>query len=305
MRRALILLLALLVLSACAAPAEGTGEIPPSREIPADPAPVEPAPETEVPMEEVPSEDHVLLTLEAPLADGRTLTLEAVGKRVDEYSAGVREVRVWNGKELLQTVRAQEAVEHFWGDSDGGTASEYTTCWSPEESMEVLDLNFDGNTDFGLFGWPANNTIPYYYWMWDAEAEQYQYAFVLQGVSADSDKRELKSVFRLSAVEYETDYYRPDETGALDLARTEIDNWEAGGLDGRPASETWVPGPGQRFRPGAPDWSYHDLTLVRRELPVRESHDGGTISNYTEIWELIDGELQQTSREEFFYEDQS
>ena len=168
--------------------------------------------------------------------------------------------------------------------------------------MEVLDLNFDGNTDFGLFGWPANNTIPYYDWMWDPEAGRYQYAFTLQGVSADSEKQELESTFRLSAVEYETDYYRPDETGALYLARTEVSNWEVSGLDDRAARETWVPAPDQRLRPGAPDWSYHDLTLVRRELPVREFHDGGTISNYTEIWELMDGELQMTSREEFFYE---
>lgn len=290
MRRVLILLAVLLMLPACAAPA--------------DPVPVEMSPETEAPVEEVPSEDHVLLTLEAPLADGRALTLEAVGKQVDEYGFGVREVRVYDGEELIQTVLSREAIENFWGDSDGGVVSEYTECWSPEEAVEALDLNFDGNTDFGLFGWPANNTIPYYYWMWDPEAEQYQYAFVLQGVSADSDRRELKSTFRLSAVEYETDYYAPDETGALCLVRTEVSNWEVSGLDDRSAAETWVPAPDQRLRPGAPDWSYHDLTLVRRELPVREFHDDGTISNYTEIWELIDGELQLTGREEFFYENQ-
>lgn len=300
MRRVLILLLVLLMLSACTAPAEVVREessTPPLQETPAEASP------EELPVEEVPSEDHVFLTLEVPLADGRTLTLEAAGKRVNEHSFGVREVRVYDGEELIQTVQAREGIEHFWGDSDGGVVSEYTSCWSREESMEVLDLNFDGNTDFGLFGWPANNTIPYYYWMWDPEAGRYQYAFVLQGVSADSDRRELESTFRLSAVEYETDYYAPDETGALYLARTEVSNWEVSGLDDRPASETWVPAPDQRLRPGAPDWSYHDLTLVRRELPVREFHDGGTISNYTEIWELMDGELQMTSREEFFYED--
>lgn len=168
--------------------------------------------------------------------------------------------------------------------------------------MEVLDLNFDGNTDFGLFGWPANNTIPYYYWMWDPEAEQYQYAFVLQGVSVDSDKRELKASFRLSVAKQELDYYRPDETGALCLIRSEIDNWEVSGVDDRPATETWVPAPDQRLRPGARDWSY--LTLVRRELPIREFHDDGTISNYTEIWERIDGELQLTGREEYTDENQ-
>ena len=246
MRRVLMFLLALLTLSACAVPAEVAEEAPPA---PADPAPVEPAPGGSVPNRTAPEDDRSL-TLEAPLADGRTLLLEAVGKQVDESSFGVREVRVYDGEELIQTVQAREGIEHFWGDSDGGAVSEYTSCWSREESMEVLDLNFDGNTDFGLFGWPANNTIPYYYWMWDPEAGRYQYAFVLQGVSADSEKQELESTFRLSAVEYETDYYAPDETGALYLARTEVSNWEVSGLDDRPASETWVPAPDQRLRPG-------------------------------------------------------
>ena len=295
----LLALLALLALSACAAPAEVAEEAPPA---PADPAPVEPAPGGSVPNRTAPEDDRSL-TLEAPLADGRTLLLEAVGKQVDEYNFGVREVRVYDGEELIQTVLSREAIETEWGPDMPEEFYDYTECWSVKESMTVLDLNFDGSTDFGLFGWTANNTIPYYYWIWDPEAGRYQYAFTLQGVSADSDRRELESTFRLSAVEYETDYYAPDETGALYLARTEVSNWEVSGLDDRAARETWVPAPDQRLRPGAPDWSYHDLTLVRRELPVREFHDGGTISNYTEIWELMDGELQMTSREEFFYED--
>ena len=121
MRRVLILLLVLLMLSACAAPAEA--EDAPLQETPEEPAPAEASPE-EVPVEEVPSEDHVLLTLEAPLADGRTLTLEAVGKRLDEYSVGVREVRVYDGDALIQTILSREVIEDFWGDSDGGIVSE-------------------------------------------------------------------------------------------------------------------------------------------------------------------------------------
>ncbi len=299
MRRLLILLLVFLMLPACAAPAEVTEEpaAPPPQETPADPAPVETSPEA--PAEPLPPGHFVLSTQEAPLADGRTLRLEAVGKKTDDSFYGVREIRVFDGDQLLQTVRAWEAVEAEWSEGMAEEADYYTTCWAPEETMEALDLNFDGNTDFGLFGWPANNTIPYYYWMWDAETEQYQYAFILQGVSADSEKQELKSTFRLSAVEYETDYYQPDETGALYLARTEIDNWETGGLEDRAARETWVPAPDQRFGPDTSGWCYHDLTLVRRELPVQEIHDGGAVSNYTEIWEFKDGEFQMTSREEY------
>lgn len=298
MRRVLMFLLGLLMLSSCAAPAAKPEE---SFAVPKADTPAEAA-ETEGTLsEELPLEDRVLLTLDAPLADGRALRLEAVGKPVDEYTYGVREVRVWDGEKLVQTILSREAIEIYWGPSDGGVVSEYTSCWTPEETMEVLDLNFDGNTDLGLFGWAANNTIPYYYWMWDAGTGKYQYAFTLQGVSADPEAKELRSSFRLSAPAYETDYYRPDETGALCLNRVLIENWEASGLADQ---ETWVPRPEQRFAPGAPDWSYHDLLLIRREIPIAEVQEDNTVSHYTEIWELQNGELTMTSRKEDFHENQ-
>ena len=171
------------------------------------------------------TEDHILLTLEAPLADGRTLLLEAVGKRVDEYNFGVREVRVYDGEELIQTVLSREAIETEWGPDMPEEFYDYTECWSPEESMEVLDLNFDGSTDFGLFGWTANNTIPYYYWIWDPETEQYQYAFTLQGAEADPETGELTSEYKSGSAgsQWITEVYRPDEDGALYLQRVERD----------------------------------------------------------------------------------
>jgi len=304
MRRTAVLLIFFL-LAACAAPA---GEDAPS-EAPDEPlaeAPTETLPE-ETPAGTGETEDHVLLTLEAPLADGRTLTLEAFGKTLDEYTCGAREVRVYDGEDLLQTVSACEAIEDFWGYGDGVPAEEfcdYTECWSSEDCMDALDLNFDGNMDLGLFGWPANNTIPFYYWLWDTETERYQYAFTLQGASVAPDAKELVSTFRLSAAQYETDYFKPDENGNLYLDRVEAADWEISGLDDRAAYETWLPYPGQRLTPGASNWSYDSLLLIRRELPIREFHEDGTISNFTEIWELKDGELQMTSREEFSYEDQ-
>lgn len=318
MRRLLIFVLALLVLSACAAPAKVEADAaPPVREPPEAAAPEEEAPEEKAPEgfpgEAAPLEDHVLLTLEAPLAGGRTLTLEAMGKKVDEYSYGVREVRVYEGAELIQTVLSREAVEHFWGDSDGGTVSEYTTCWSPEGSMLVLDLNFDGNTDFGLFGWPANNTVPYYYWIWDEEAEQYRYAFVLQEAEAHPETGELTAEYKSGSAgsQWIVEFYKPDENGDLHLVRLERDTCDfepdSGLLDVDRgwAEETWVPPEGRDpIPPGDGHWSIEaDLVLLRREIPITEIH-GETASHYTEIWELKDGGLKLTSREEYFDEEQ-
>ncbi len=262
-------------------------------------------------MEEIPSleteepEDQVLKTLEAVLADGRTLRLEAVGKQTDEYSYGIREVRVWDGETLLQTVLSNDAIEIEWGSAADDVMNGYTSCWSPEDSMEVLDLNFDGNTDFGLFGWTPNNTIPYYYWTWDPNAGEYRYACTLQGAEANLETGELISEYKSgeAGAEYVHDYYRPDENGGLYLVRHEVSIHSGAGSNQdaeRPVLETWVPKEGVTIRPVV--WHDGDLILTRREVPVYEVNADGSVSHFTEIWELQDGELKRTSREEYFYE---
>lgn len=316
MRRILTLLAALPLLSACAAPA---GEARPSQPLPAQEASEPPAPAEESPEDpEEEAEDRALLTLEAPLTDGRTLTLEAFGRRTGEYSYGVREVRVYDGEELLQTVPAPEAIKHFWGGVDllpGESVSEYTSCWSPEETMEVLDLNFDGNADFGLFGWTANNTIPYYYWIWDEAAGEYRYAFVLQGAKARPETGELSAAYKsgMAGSQWITEYYKPGGNGELYLDRVERDLFDfkpgSGQLDADRggAGETWVPPEGRApIPPGDGHWGIEsDLVLVRREVPVLEINGDRTASYFNEIWEWKDGTFQMTSREEYFYDDSS
>ena len=305
MRRVLILLLALLTLSACAAPVETVEETPPPQEAPA--APAEPAPADSLPNR---AADDCSLTLEAPLADGRTLLLEAVGKRVDEYNFGVREVRVYDGEELIQTVLSREAIETEWGPDMPEEFYGYTECWSVKESMTVLDLNFDGSTDFGLFGWTANNTIPYYYWIWDPETEQYQYAFTLQGAEVHPETKELTSGYKdgPAGSQWITEVYKPDEDGALYLQRVERDTCD---FEPEPPSyldvqrgwahEIWVPLEGREpISPRDDSWSLEaDLSLTRREVPVYEDNGDGTVSHFTEIWEFWDGEPQLVERKEY------
>jgi len=313
----LLLTLFLLLLSACAVPAE-TEEpsAPPLQEAPEEPAPAEASPEEEVPVEEVPSEDHVLLALDAPLADGRTLRLEAVGKRLDEYSAGVREVRVYNGDALIQTILSREVIEAEWDEGMPEAFYHYTECWSPEESMEVLDLNFDGSADFGLFGWICNNTIPYYYWTWDPETEQYQYAFTLQGAEVHPEAQEATAEYKSGSAgsQWITEVYKPDKNGDLYLVRVERDTCDFEpeppsylDFDRGWAHEIWLPP--QEADPIRPDEGHgileEEFVLIYREVPVYEADETnpgsgeGTVSHFTEIWELKDGELQLTSREEY------
>jgi len=295
-------LLLFFLLTSCAAPA---GEDVP------DPA------ENTLPAEAAEPEDHVLLTLEAPLVDGRTLVLEAVGKVLDRYACGVRQVRVYDGDALIQTVLTREAIEDFWDGKDllpGEEPSSYTSCWEPEGSMEVLDLNFDGNTDFDLFGWTANNTIPYYYWMWDKAAEQYRCAFTLQGAAAHPETKELTSEYKSGSAgsQWIVEYYRPDRNGELYLDRVERDTCDFQPESGCPdydrswTHEVWTPPETiAPIRSGNDRWSVErDLVPIRREVPLYEINADNTVTCYTEIWELKDGKFQMASREEFFYDDQ-
>ena len=269
-------------------------------------------------------EDHVLLTVEAPLADGRTFTLEVVGKK-RKYHYGVSEVRVYDGDMLLQTVfvaegivknaidtYSEEYVERVLpGISEELTVDEinslpedmkYTECWSIEDTIDVLDLNFDGNADFGLFGWAPNNTIPYYYWTWDEEEEQYRYIGICQGAKLDLEAGEVACDYKWdSAGRYATDYFRPDENGDLWMDRREIEDWNNILGWEYPELEVWVPQEGQQILISPFLDSNDTLVLVRREIPVTEVRKDG-VHYFLEIWELEDGVLQMTSREEYDFE---
>lgn len=296
MKKIILLLLALLLCTACSQ----TPAIPeePPLESASDAAEQAPAfPETE---------DHILLTLEAPLADGRTLMLETFGRQIDEYNWGVREVRVYDGQDLLQTVFAREAIALEWdyGSVLAEDFYDYTTCWRPEETMKVLDLNFDGNTDFGLFGWSPNNAIPYYYWQWNGE--QYQFACTLQDVEVHPETGEVSSWYKVGGgILYQEDYYRPDEEGNLYLVRQERERYDFPNLDADRggALETWVPREGVVIRPRPAGQDEDKLVLIRREIPVYEVHADNTVSHFTEIWELRDGHLQMTSRNAYVYDE--
>lgn len=241
------------------------------------------------------TEDHVFQTWEAPLADGRILTLEAVGRQVDEYHFGVREVRVYDGDTLLQTVLSSEGYWH----------EDYTSCWSAESAVEVLDLNFDGDMDFGLFGWETNNTIPFYYWTWDAGEGHYRYAGTLQGAELLPETEEVACSGRSGWGCYWTNYYHPNAEGELLLVRVVIEDssgfdiTEGGYYEGDAVKETWIPGEGVEILATDEEIPEEELVLIQREILFEEVRDD-EVSYFKEIWELKDGEMQMTGREEVF-----
>ena len=116
MKKAALMVLILLTLlcTSCGGKAEETEEDVTSPAAVTEP---EEAEDAETPEDLEGTGDTVLVTREAPLAGGRTLRLEAIGKKLDESNYGVREVRVCDGENLLQTGRRKKL--------SGGTAATF------------------------------------------------------------------------------------------------------------------------------------------------------------------------------------
>jgi len=123
---------------------------------------------------ELDAPDQVLKTLAMPLDDGKVLKLFVIGKRREDIEMyGVREVRVYEGNSLLQSIIIQEAIDAHGVD---GIDEGYSGCVSAQESAALRDVNFDGYMDLEVCGWVPNNSIPYYYWCWNDDSGLFEYS---------------------------------------------------------------------------------------------------------------------------------
>lgn len=161
------------------------------------------------------SENEALKTLNLPLL-GRECTLQVIGKkRADMDVYGVREIKVYAGVELIQSVLIQEAI-----DADGvdGIDKGYSECPYIEELVSLRDVNFDGYPDLEVWGWSPNNSIPYYYWCWNPETQQFEYAFCLQLTDIDEERKQLISYTKAGGGVYYIARYRVTKENKLELA---------------------------------------------------------------------------------------
>jgi len=166
--------------------------------------------------------EEMLKSMEMPLGNKKTLTLYVIGKKREDVGlCGVREVRVYEGKRLLQSVLVREAIEN---DGVDGIDEGYSACPTPEESAALKDVNFDGYPDLEVFAWFPNNSIPYYYWCWNNDARQFEYAFWLQLSEIDEENKQLIAWYKVENGLYHTDYYRVNEKNELELVDREIED---------------------------------------------------------------------------------
>ena len=162
--------------------------------------------------------DMVLVSHEANVGD-RRLTITAMGlERQDGVDGcGIRTLNIYEDSDLVQTIKLSEAIER--DGVSGAIGYGYTEAWDKDSSFYTQDINFDGYEDLVVMGWIPNNTIPYYCYLWNADLGQYEYAFMLQGISIDTDNKEIISEYRYSGenFEYRYDHYRFNDNGELVL----------------------------------------------------------------------------------------
>lgn len=164
--------------------------------------------------------DIVLKTMEAPLADGRVLTLAVMGKQEESF-CGVREIVVSEGEEARQSILIEEAI---LADGVDGIDVGYSECWSAEDSAALKDVNFDGFWDIEVPGWCPNNSIPCYYWCWNPATQRFEYAFTLQGAEPDPEKQQLAAWYKVENGLYYTDYYQVNENNELELVSRDVED---------------------------------------------------------------------------------
>ena len=297
MKRLAILGMLLALLTACGAPTVNN--------LPAESAPPEAQSETEV-QEPVPeleiqpappdvdpeTGDRVLLSVNANVDGGRVLRLDAVGQALTEPGAsvryGVREIRVYDGEELLQTLSVSELPS-------GASVGAMTESPTVEDALTVRDMNFDGSEDIDLCGAAERNAPPHVYYLWSGDMGAYLYAFTLRGAVTNPQTREVLTTYRQDSAIECVDRYQYEDGWTLKLVSREARDWKRGSED-FPLVDYYEFPDGEAVLIREEFTNYNDEGLTVRE--VREIINGELTPVRLEILEGADGDFTVARTEE-------
>lgn len=178
-----------------------------------------------------PKEENGEYTLSYPVSvdANKALTLKLHGKKLpgDNRTYGIREIEVFDGDSLLQSIMIKDAIFAQWQQNDFGG---YTESYSENGELIRTDMNFDGSEDIGLIGWiTAGANIPYYYWLWNAEQQRFEYAFCLPNAETDAQARQIISGTRNGADSYYTNYYEYGADAKLQNVKRVIETTDENG----------------------------------------------------------------------------
>lgn len=135
----------------------------------------------------------------------------------------------------IQTIDLNLAAGQYWGGkySFGADITGAAVSDSRDGNIRLLDLDFDGNSDFCIQAWiPEDGNIPWYCYIWNADTGQYEYGGCLPNVSVRDGLRRIFCPVYENGRQAGYQYYRY-ENGAMVMERyVRRDTFSGGGFWG-------------------------------------------------------------------------
>lgn len=161
------------------------------------------------------NENQYVITKDIILSKQKKLTLKLYGKVLsnDYTQFGIGKIEVYDDEKLLQTLLIKDAILSEW---ENDLVDDYSISPFKDGNINIIDVNFDGFNDFGIFAWITTGAnIPYYYWVWNDSRQKFEYSFCLCNLEVDNKNKQLISKTRSNANSYITLFYKYDKNGKL------------------------------------------------------------------------------------------
>lgn len=229
--RPLAALLAVLTLSACGAPANGSASSAPSGSVSSagsaasaqrDPLPADPAEDS------LAVGDSYELYREVTVSNGRVLTLIAHGERQDEACFGISSIDVMDGDALVQTLSLHDGIVagNAYDDFEDPLAADATRTFDLASGLDTQDYNFDGFPDLAITEFWGTANERRLLWLWDDTAGEYTFALPLVGTEIRLDESARTVVASANnGAEYITTTYAPVLDGQLQKVQETVETY--------------------------------------------------------------------------------
>ena len=228
--RPLAALLAVLTLSACGAPANGSASSAPSGSVSSagsaasaqDPLPADPAEDS------LAVGDSYELYREVTVSNGRVLTLIAHGERQDEACFGISSIDVMDGGALVQTVSLHDGIVagNAYAGWEDPLAADATRTFDLTSGLDTQDYNFDGFPDLAITEFWGTANERRLLWLWDDSAGEYTFALPLVGTDIRLDESAQTVVASANnGAEYITTTYAPVLDGQLQKVQETVETY--------------------------------------------------------------------------------
>ena len=228
--RPLAALLAVLTLSACGAPANGSASSAPSGSVSSagsaasaqDPLPADPAEDS------LAVGDSYELYREVTVSNGRVLTLIAHGERQDEACFGISSIDVMDGGVLVQTVSLHDGIVagNAYAGWEDPLAADATRTFDLTSGLDTQDYNFDGFPDLSITEFWVVAKERRLLWLWDDSAGEYTFALPLVGTDIRLDESARTVVASANnGAEYITTTYAPVLDGQLQKVQETVETY--------------------------------------------------------------------------------